>query len=126
MAAVTNLQLSPYTSTPWIHHRPDRWPLLCPQVVSFRGRRGGYCRACRSFRSGDGGELEEQGKGSAGKCGNLEDKRVQAREGSRILSFANSLFVRVSGLFPRTEEERVNAVAKLEEVLSAVRFSRNL
>ncbi|KAL6331134.1 hypothetical protein AAG906_009562 [Vitis piasezkii] len=120
MAAVTKLQISPYSLHPRTHHRAARWPLRRPQFVSFSGRRGVYLRPCRSFMSGDGGELEEQEKERVRKGGNLKDNRVEAKEGSGILSFAKSVFVRVSGSFPRTEEEHRIAVAKLEEIFSSI------
>lgn len=120
MAAVTKLQISPYSLHPQTHHRAARWPPRRLQFVSFSGRRGVYLRPCRSFRSGDGGELEEQEKESVRKGGNLKENRVEAKEGLGILSFAKSVFVRVSSSLPRTEEEHRNAVAKLEEIFSSV------
>ena len=64
--------------------------------------------------------MEEQEKRSARESGNLKKNRVEAKEGSGILSSAKSLFDRVSGLLPRTEEEQRDAVAKLEEISSLV------
>lgn len=120
MAAVTKLQVFPHSLHCRPHHSGGRWPLLSPQNASFSDRRGVYPRPCRSFRSGHGGELEEPEKESARESGYLKKNRAEGEEGSGILSSVKSLFVRVSGLFPRTEEEQRNAVAQLEEISSSV------
>ncbi|KAA3490111.1 putative chlorophyll(ide) b reductase NYC1, chloroplastic [Gossypium australe] len=82
--------------------------------VLTRNRRGAYVQKCRSFRGGDGGEVEEKEMESARKLG------IWTEKGDGFWKSLKSAVFGVSKFGSQSQDEYEKAVAKVEEVFSLI------
>ncbi|XP_012443393.1 probable chlorophyll(ide) b reductase NYC1, chloroplastic [Gossypium raimondii] len=82
--------------------------------VLTRNRRGAYVQKCRSFRGGDGGEVEEKDMESERKLG------IWTEKGDGFWKCLKSAVFGVSKFGSQSQDEYEKAVAKVEEVFSSI------
>ncbi|MFQ6638386.1 hypothetical protein Gotur_015467 [Gossypium turneri] len=82
--------------------------------VLTRNRRGAYVQKCRSFRGGDGGEVEEKDMESERKLG------IWTEKGDGFWKSLRSAVFGVSKFGSQSQDEYEKAVAKVEEVFSSI------
>ncbi|KAG8495594.1 hypothetical protein CXB51_013364 [Gossypium anomalum] len=82
--------------------------------VLTRNRRGAYVQKCRSFRGGDGGEVEEKEMESERKLG------IWTEKGDGFWKSLKSAVFGVSKFGSQSQDEYEKAVAKVEEVFSLI------
>ncbi|PPR97130.1 hypothetical protein GOBAR_AA23527 [Gossypium barbadense] len=82
--------------------------------VLTRNRRGAYVQKCRSFRGGDGGEVEDKEMESERKLG------IWTEKGDGFWKSLKSAVFGVSKFGSQSQDEYEKAVAKVEEVFSSI------
>lgn len=128
MATVTRLHIFPrsfeqcFKDHHWTGQPVILGPGVCGSGLGRPGGRNGLClKQCRSFRSEEGGEVEEKDREveSTKKYGNLK-KSVEAKT-ERGSGFWKSLETTILDGFSLAHGDEYNdAVAKVETVLSSV------
>lgn len=123
--AITKLQVYPQSVDHFSFN--ERWRTKLVRRGSLKsafgvhkGRYGLCMQQCRSFRSEDGGQVDEKKKESEGKQGSLKENEDKLKNGRGFWSALKVAVCGVGGLGSQSNEEHSKAVAKLEEVFSSV------